>query len=139
MTDTTFFTSLRRHVRRWNGSTIEWDVSGYRALVDDIRRQVAASGTMTDENVAHLIAGYRERIRSGDNPFEDDPDMQLFGNTGYSLFAGLLWPFTMLVLLFKKKRTRQQSTATATGGSVLETGRKRYDRNSALHWIHYVY
>jgi preprotein translocase subunit SecA len=37
-----------------------------------------------------------------DNPFEDNPDLQMSGNMGYSAFAGLLWPLTMLMLLLKR-------------------------------------
>jgi preprotein translocase subunit SecA len=42
-----------------------------------------------------------------DNPFEDNPDLQMSGNMGYSVFAGLLWPLTMLMLLLKRMRKKK--------------------------------
>ncbi|MBN1578380.1 MAG: accessory Sec system translocase SecA2 [Chitinispirillaceae bacterium] len=38
-----------------------------------------------------------------DNPFEDNPDLQLSGNMGYSVFAGLLWPLTAMMLMMKRR------------------------------------
>ncbi len=43
-----------------------------------------------------------------DNPFEDNPDLQLSGNMGYSIVAGLLWPLTMLMLFMKRKRRKNE-------------------------------
>ena len=40
-----------------------------------------------------------------DNPFEDNPDLQMSGNMGYSVFAGLLWPLTALMLMRRRKKT----------------------------------
>lgn len=39
-----------------------------------------------------------------DNPFDDAVTGQLMGDTGYSLWAGLLWPLTMLHYYLKKRR-----------------------------------
>ncbi len=73
----------------------------FRRLTDDTENTSPA-----DDPMLHPSATWTYMV--SDNPFEDDPDMQLFGNTGYSLFAGLLWPVTMLVLLLKRQRGKEK-------------------------------
>ncbi|MBN1757910.1 MAG: accessory Sec system translocase SecA2 [Chitinispirillaceae bacterium] len=68
MTDTTFATALRRHIRRLNGSTLEWDISEYRETVDAVRRRHDSFVTLSDDALAARMEGYRERIRSGEEP-----------------------------------------------------------------------
>lgn len=52
-----------------------------------------------------------------DNPFEDNPDLQMSGNMGYSVFAGLLWPLTALMLMMKRKNASSRGRGGAERGS----------------------
>jgi preprotein translocase subunit SecA len=45
-----------------------------------------------------------------DNPFDDAVTGLLMGDTGFSLWAGLLWPLTMLHYLLKKNGKRKPET-----------------------------
>jgi preprotein translocase subunit SecA len=44
-----------------------------------------------------------------DNPFDDVITGQLMGNTGFSLWAGLLWPLTLLQIALKKAGKRKHT------------------------------
>jgi hypothetical protein len=53
-----------------------------------------------------------------DNPFEDSFTQQLIGDTGFSTWAGLLWPLTALYLAAKKRKENKRQTDS--GGGVTE-------------------
>ena len=77
-----------------------------REAVDEYTREAAADGSSCSAGTPPLHPSATWTYTVSDNPFEDDPDLQLSGNMGYSLFAGLLWPVTMLMLLVKRKKRK---------------------------------
>ena len=70
--------------------------------------------SITPGNSAALLQSLEDRYAPSatwtyminDSPFEDDFDLS--GNVGASVFAGLLWPLTLLMMLIKQNRRKKR-------------------------------
>lgn len=65
MTEKPYITALARHIRRWNGSTLEWDSTPYRTLVEAIRREEATLTSLSNSAIAERAAAFRNAIPAG--------------------------------------------------------------------------
>ena len=68
MSDTPFSTMLRRTIRRWNGSTLEWNCDDYRSLVPAIRSEEAKFLLLSTKQLTEKATELRESVSTGTVP-----------------------------------------------------------------------